>query len=93
MQIGIFFVFSEKFWTFREILGKFYEKLSENDKKNATHNSNTSLQKKHFRRSRREKRAGIPDAVLSSGARSAPELRPASGSQGLASGHQENVSP
>ena len=41
--------------------------------------------KKIFRRSRRAKRAGIPDAVLSSGARSAPELRPASGSRGLAS--------
>ena len=45
--------------------------------------------KKNFRRSRRAKRAGIPDAVLSSGARSAPELRPASGSRGLASEPQE----
>ena len=45
--------------------------------------------KKIFRRSRRAKRAGIPDAVLSSGARSAPELRPASGSRGPASDPQE----
>ena len=45
--------------------------------------------KNNFRRSRRAKRAGVPDAVLSSGARSAPELRPASGSRGLASDPQE----
>ena len=35
-----------------------------------------------FRRSRRAERAGVLDAVLSSGARSAPELRPVSGSRG-----------
>ena len=45
--------------------------------------------KKIFRRSRRAKRAGVPDAVLSSGARSAPELRPASGSRGPASKPQD----
>ena len=48
----------------------------------------TKMQK-HFRRSRRAKRAGVPDAVLSSCMRSAPELRPASGSRGLASQPQE----
>ena len=38
--------------------------------------------KKIFRGGRRAKRAGPLDAFLSSGARSAPELRPASGSRG-----------
>ena len=36
-----------------------------------------------IRGSRRAKRAGVLDAVLSSGARSAPELRPASSFWGL----------
>ena len=39
--------------------------------------------KQIVRASRRTERAGVLDAVLSSGARSAPELRPASGSRGL----------
>ena len=39
------------------------------------------------RGSRRAKRAGVLDAVLSSGARSAPELGPASGFRGLNSDH------
>ena len=45
--------------------------------------------KNMFRRSRRAKRAGVLDAVSSSGARSAPELRPASGSRGHAPDHKE----
>ena len=56
--------------------------------KKLTKNRNPKLKKiftkirKIFRGSRRAKRAGVLDAVLSSGARSAPELRPASGSRG-----------
>ena len=42
---------------------------------------------KHFRASWRAERAGVLDAVLSSVARSAPELRPASGFRGLNSDH------
>ena len=43
--------------------------------------------KKNFHRSWHAERAGVLDAVLSSGARSAPELGPASGFRGLNSDH------